>query len=138
MMKTNQILIGCGIATLVAVVVLFTAAYLGAAAFFRYGVGSDLSDYRDAIQRMNIDSEAKKRILSDLEKVRLSLDDRNRFGFFQWIEIDESVQGIIADGKIEGSEYDSLLSEISRMKKIQGIEKDGAMKEQTVLPKFSL
>ena len=125
MMKYKQILIGCGIAALVVGVALSVAAYSMATAFVRYGIGTDLSDYRDAIVKMDIDSGTKKHILRDLEDVRLSLDQKNNFRFLQWLEIDESIQGVIADGKIVADEYDPLQSDIARMKQIQGLRQTG-------------
>lgn len=127
-MKARQILIGCGIAALLAAAVLFAAAYSGSAAFFKYGVSSDLSEYRDSIRKMDIDAKVKEALLNDLEEVRFSLDEKNNFGFFQWLEIDDSIQGILADGMIETSEFASLLAEIARMKKIQGIAMNGTLK----------
>ncbi|HKZ17153.1 MAG TPA: hypothetical protein VJ161_06790 [Geobacteraceae bacterium] len=120
-MKYKKILIGCGIAALFVVVVLSVAAYSMTTAFVKFGIGTDLSDYRDAILKMDIDSRTRKYIVRDLEAVRLSLDRKNNFGFLQWLEIDDSIQGIIADGKIVTDEYDPLQADIARMKKIQGL-----------------
>jgi len=119
--KYKQILIGCGIAALVIGMVLCVAGYFMTKAFIRYAIGTDLSDYRDGIVKMDIDPATKKHIVRDLEDVRLSLDRKNNFGFLQWVEIDDSIQGIIADGKIVTDEYDPLQADISRMKKIQGL-----------------
>jgi len=127
-MKARHILIGCGIAALLAVAVLFAAVYSGSAAFFKYGVSSDLSEYRDSVRKMEIDTKAKEALLNDFEEVRFSLDEKNNFGFFQWLEIDSSIQGILADGKIETDEFASLLAEIARMKRTQGIAMQGTLK----------
>ncbi len=123
-MKAKQIMIGCGIAAFLAIAIFAVVAYFGATAFFAFGVGTDLSDYRDAVRGMDIDAVTRDRLLDDFESVRLSLDEGNNFGFFQWLEIDDSIQGILADGKIDADEHDSLQAEIARMKKIQGIVDD--------------
>jgi len=68
---------------------------------------------------MDIEVQTKAQILGDLQQIRHSLDEKNYFGFFEWIEIDDSAQGIIADGKIDGGEYKALQADIERMKRIQ-------------------
>ena len=57
---------------------------------------------------MDIDAETKRRILGDLEDVRRSLSEGNEFGLFEWVEIDESIRGVLADGRIDPAEVDSL------------------------------
>ena len=89
-----------------------------------FGIQSDLSDYRDAVHRMDIAPESKELLLRDIEAVRGSLDGKNNFTFFQWVEIDDSIQGILADGKIDTSEYSWLQNDILRMKRTQGITGD--------------
>jgi hypothetical protein len=119
--KNNQVMRGWGIAAIVAVVVLSVVVYFGGGALFKAVIGADLSDYRDAIQQMNIDAEIKTQFLKDLEDIRISLDEKNNFGFWQWSEIDDSIIGLISDGKLEGSEYGSLQADIERMKRAQGL-----------------
>ena len=121
-MNTKQVMLGCGIAALVALVVFSVTAYFGAGAFFRFGVGTDLSDHRDAIRQIDMDVEARTQLLGDLEDIRLSLDEQNNFGFFQWLEIDDSIQGIIADRRLDDDEYSVLQADIERMKRTQGLE----------------
>ena len=126
--KTRPILIACGIgcsvlafAALAGVVLVTAVAVLGGPGFFAFAVGSDLSEQRDAIQGVDIDAETKRRIVGDLEDVRRSLVEGNEFGLFEWIEIDESIRGVLADGRIDPGELDSLEGEIARMKSIQGV-----------------
>lgn len=121
-MKWEKIALGCGIAALVAIVLCALVAYFGGRAFFTFGVGSDLSDYRDAIEATQLDETTKKRLLDDLEEIRISLDDGNHFGFFQWIEMDNSIQGLIVDHKVNTRELEALRTEIARMRKIQGLK----------------
>ena len=129
--KTRPILIACGIgcsvlafAALVGVVLVTAVAVLGGPGFFAFAVGSDLSEQREAIRGVDIDAETKRRILGDLEDVRRSLGEGNEFGLFEWIEIDESIRGVLADGRIEPDELDSVEGEIARMKSIQGVPAD--------------
>jgi len=123
-MTRKHTLIGCGIAALAFLLLLVVGGSLGWRAFCTFGIGSDLSDYRDAIQRMDIGPETKEQLLRDIEAVRMSLDETNNFSFFQWAEIDDSIQGILADGKIDTSEHRSLQADILRMKRTQGITGD--------------
>ena len=129
--KTRPILIACGIgcsvlafAALAGVVLVTAVAVLGGPGFLAFAVGSDLSEQRDAIQGVDIDAETKRRIVGDLEDVRRSLVEGNEFGLFEWIEIDESIRGVLADGRIDPGELDSLEGEIARMKSIQGVPAD--------------
>lgn len=129
--KTRPILIACGIgcsvlafAALAGVVLVTAVAVLGGPGFFAFAVGSDLSEQREAIQGVDIDTETKRRILGDLEDVRRSLSEGNEFGLFEWIEIDESIRGVLADGRIDPGELDSLEGEIALMKSIQGVPAD--------------
>ena len=119
--EIKQIMSGRKIVILLALALLVVGVIFGGKPFFAFGVGGDLSDYRDAIRATDIYTVTKNHLLEDLEKIRLSLDEGNNFGFFQWLEIDDSMKGILKDGKIEANELDSLLAEIERMKKIQGI-----------------
>ena len=129
--KTRPILIACGIgcsvlafAALAGVVLVTAVAVLGGPGFFAFAVNSDLSEQREAIQGVDIDTETKRRILGDLEDVRRSLSEGNEFGLFEWIEIDESIRGVLADGRIDPGELDSLEGEIALMKSIQGVPAD--------------
>ena len=123
-MTRKRALIGCGIAALTFLLILAVGGFLGWRAFCTFGIGSDLSDYRDAIQRMDIGAETKGQLLRDIEAVRMSLDEQNNFSFFQWVEIDDSIQGILADGKIDTSEHKWLRADILRMKRTQEITGD--------------
>ncbi len=123
-MTRKQTLIGCGIAALTFLLLLVVGRSLGWRAFCTFGTGGDLSDYRDAIQRMDIGAGTKEELLRDIEAVRMSLDEENNFSFFQWVEIDDSIQGILADGKIDTSEHEWLRADILRMKRTQGITGD--------------
>jgi uncharacterized membrane protein YhaH (DUF805 family) len=127
--STGYRMLGYGIAAIVALVVLSAVAYFGGGVLFKAVggeefkavIGDDLSDYRDAIQQMNIDAEIKTQFLKDLEDIRISLDEKSNFGFWQWAEISVSIEDLITDGKLDGSEYVSLQAEIERMKKAQGL-----------------
>ena len=120
-MKTREIMIGCGYGAFVTLILLTVVVYFGGATIFKFGIGSDLSDYRYTLQRMDIDAKIGDQLIDDFEDVRLSLDKGNSFDIFQWFEIDDSIQGILADGKIDAGEYDSLRTDIALMKKIQGV-----------------
>ena len=134
-MKTREIMIGCGFGAFVTLILSTVVVYFWGAAIFKFGIGSDLSDYRYTLQRMDfdlsdyrytlrgmsIDAKIGDQLIDDFEDVRLSLDKGNNFDIFQWFETDDSIQGILADGKIDAGEYDSLRTDIALMKKIQGI-----------------
>lgn len=125
--KHKKIAIGCGVAGclgLVTLVVVLVLAGRAGSAFLEFGIGTDLSDYEDTIRDMDLDAARKERLVDAIAAVRLSVDRENNFSFFQWLRIDEEIQGMLRDGEIDDGEYTALLAEIRRMKEIQEIAAD--------------
>jgi len=102
-------------------VILGITSFVIGSAFLKFGIGTDLSDYRDAVQEMEIEAQQKDALLDDFERLRLSVAQRNQIGFFEWVEIDDSIRGMLADGMLDGRESESLRADIDRMHKIQGL-----------------
>ena len=114
--------IGCGIVVSVALVLLVLVSYLAWPGFVNFTVQNNLAEHRDLVEQMNLDPPVRDELLKDFNTLRLSIDDHNNFGFFQWIEIDLELTKIDQDGKIDIPELAKLRTEIGRMKKIQGID----------------
>lgn len=119
--KNKRIAIGCGVSGCLGLVVAVVLLVVAGSAFLEFGIGTDLSGYEDAIRASGLDSAKKDQLVGAITEVRSSVDRENNFGFFQWLQIDQSIQDLLGDGQIDEGEVDSLLVEIARMKEIQGI-----------------
>jgi hypothetical protein len=114
--------IGCGMVTSVVLLLIALVSYLAWPGFVNFTVQTNLAELRDAVQPTNLDPPVRDELVKDLDTLRLSIDDHNNFAFMQWIEIHQELTKIVQDRKIDPRELGMLKNEISRMKKIQGIE----------------
>ena len=74
-----------------------------------------------AINNMELDTEKKNQVMTDFDDIRISLDNGNNFGFFQWLSLDSSIQDQIENGVLSEVELESVERDIQRMKKVQNI-----------------
>ena len=123
-MKTKKFFIGCGISALVVAICILIVTYFGWKTFVNYGVSSDLIEYRETIKGIEMDPEIRTQLISNIERIRLSLDKRNNITFFKWLEIDESIVATIGDGKVDKDELTSLHVDIQRMIEIQNLSSE--------------
>jgi len=113
---------GCLI--VVAGMLLFIAvfAYLIWPDFAAFGARLDLVKFKEAVDSSDLPPPTKVALIDDLEAVRLSLDDRNQFNFFQWVNVEKEFLRILGDRRIDETELAKLKVEIGRIKKIQGLD----------------
>jgi len=115
--------VGCGLFVVLIFFLIGMGLYLAWPGLVAYGViQEDLSQYKEKIEKSNLDPKVRDELVKDLDAVRLSIDERSHFGFFQWISVDTEVEKILKDGRIDDKELPKLKTEIDRMKKVQGLE----------------
>jgi len=118
----GRVALGCGMVVSVVLILLAAAIYLITPAFVGYMIQDDLADWRDAIELANLNPKDRDEVSQGLEAVRLSLDDRQDLGFFQWMTISQEFRQTFEDGQVDDRELAKLKTEVGRLKKIQGIE----------------
>jgi hypothetical protein len=114
--------VGCSLFVLVFFGLIGWGAYLALPGFVAYGViQKDLTEYKEAIERSNLDPKTREALIKDLDAVRLSIDQQSQFEFFQWLSVDTEIDKILNDRQIDVNELAKLKTEIDRMKKVQGL-----------------
>jgi hypothetical protein len=115
--------VGCGLFVVLIIFLIGSGLAWAWPSLIAHGViQKDLSDYTFALEQSNLDPKIRDELIQDLDAVRLSIDEQNRFGFFQWISVQTEVEKILKDGRVDDKELPKLKTEIGRMKHVQGIQ----------------
>ena len=88
------------IGSVTAVVLLLVACgggFVGWKAFVGFGVGSDLEEYREAVQNSELPDDVKQRLSRRLDTLRDQARKKPP-SFFAWLQHDERLDAITADG----------------------------------------
>lgn len=104
------------------VISFFTMLYFWGSPFLAYGIRNDLRGHEDKIQKIIMNEDVKNEIFSKLDEIRISVDQKNNFTFFKWINFDDSLDDILKDDKITKNELNILMSDIKQMQNIQNIK----------------
>src|SRR5687768_3522752 len=104
------------IGSVTAVVLLLVACgggFVGWKAFVGFGVGSDLEEYREAVQDSELPDGVKQRLSRRLDTLRDQARKKPP-SFFAWLEHDERLDAITADGVTE-DEVPQLERELGKL-----------------------
>jgi len=106
------------------VISFFSILYFWGSPFLAYGIRTDLRDYENKVLKINMDEKAKNYVFEKLDEIRISVDKKNNFSFFKWINFSDSLTDILKDDQISQSELKMLHSDIKQMQKIQNIKEE--------------
>lgn len=111
----EKAIMGCLIPALVLLAVLVVGIVLGANAFVAYGISSDITEYISFIEKSDLDADTKIDLRQRFENIRELARKGEHVGFWIWIDYDESIQNLIADGKITEHDLAALTRELDRL-----------------------
>ena len=109
--------LGCFAGTLVFWLVVLLVFSLAAGSFVRYGVSTDLAEYRKTIRDAEIDEAEKKQVIDKIESIRQKVRDGKSPGFWRWLEHSESIKGLIENQRITTEDVEEVLRELEDVEK---------------------
>jgi hypothetical protein len=113
--RWEKAIMGCLIPALVLLAVLVVGIVLGANAFVAYGISSDITEYIGIIEKSDLDADTKIDLRQRFENIRDLARKGEHVGFWVWLDYDESIQNLIADGKITEHDLAALIRELDRL-----------------------
>jgi len=119
---------GCLVALAVFLLVGGIGCSLAWGPFVRYGISSDLVDYREAVRGSNLEDETRERLIFKIEHLRDALPTKS-MGFFEWLSHSEALDGLTSDGQLTGEEVHLMERELDRIAKSIGTTFPGVVEE---------
>jgi hypothetical protein len=88
---------------------------IGGKLLVSFGISSDITEYISVLERAEIDPAMKDEAIERLERIRERARKGQHVGLWRWVDYDESIQNLIADGEVTDYEFASLVRELDRL-----------------------
>lgn len=89
---------------------------LGWSEFVRFGMGTDIDDYRTYISESNLDDPERNELYARLDRIDAGIRDREiRISFFVWVDINGDIERLAADRELPPDELSALHDQLNRI-----------------------
>ena len=88
------------------------------AAFVRFGIRSDLEEYRIDVRNSNVSQSEKDAYVRRFEAVEDRLDRGELdMSFIEWVDVSSDIEDVLADGRIEAWEVSTFEENLRKMER---------------------
>lgn len=110
--------VGCGLVGLAAAASCggLATCWFGGGAFVRFGIGTDLEDYRSYVRTSDLPDAERQEVLTRLDQLGAEIASGDLVvPFVVWVSIDDRIEGILIDGHVPPDELAELHEQLNRI-----------------------
>jgi hypothetical protein len=115
--KKSGVWAAVGIGCFLLFVICIVLAAFGWSRFVQFGVGTDLADYRSAIEQSNLAAAQKTVLTSRIDRLRAKVSAGSVPSFLSWLPHDEVLDDMTKDRIITPEEFAALNAELDRIER---------------------
>ena len=119
------IFVGCGVLALLACVGSAVMLGLGWGTFSRFGVQSDLEEYRKKVRSSHLDPAVEDELARRIDKLSNSLEGKQP-SMMKWVDHDDEFKKLLEDGTLHEKDVPAFEKELERVESEFGVASVGS------------